>query len=124
MKVYIAAPWKRKLDAKLASHLLTAAGHVVTSRWIDYHGDTTDPEELAIEAVNDMEDLDAADVLLLLNLEKSEGKAVETGIALVEGLWILGVGQPSNVFHYLPEIQWVESMTEAISALAGTDDAA
>lgn len=125
MNIYVAAPWKRKMNAALAADALTAAGHVITSSWIDYPGDTDDPEELAIEAVTDMQDIDDADVFVLLNLEPSEGKAVETGIALVEGLHIIGVGQPSNVFHYLPEIIWVDTLAEAIDVLAGrSDDAA
>jgi nucleoside 2-deoxyribosyltransferase len=125
MNIYLAAPWKRKLDAQLAADALEAAGHTITSRWLDYYGDTDDPEELAAEAINDIEDIDAADVFVLLNLEPSEGKAVETGLALAEGLQILGVGQPSNVFHHLPEIQWVSTLAEAIDVLAGrTDDAA
>jgi hypothetical protein len=119
VKIYVAAPWKRKADARVAADTLELAGHVVTSRWIDYHGDTDDPEELASEAINDMEDIDEADVFLLLNLEPSEGKAVETGIALVEGLEVIGVGQPSNVFHYLPDILWVDTLAEAIDVLAG-----
>jgi hypothetical protein len=117
MKVYIAAPWKRKAEARVAADRLRDAGYTITSRWIDVHGDTTDPEQLEIEAGNDLEDIEAADYFVLLNLEPSEGKAVETGIALIEDIPIIGVGKPSNVFHYLPEIVWVDTLTDAIDAL-------
>jgi hypothetical protein len=121
MRVYIAAPWKRKAEARVAAERLRDAGYTIASRWIVCHGDTKDPEQLEIEANNDREDIAAADYFVLLNLEVSEGKAVETGIALTEGIPIIGVGRPSNVFHHLPEIVWVNTLTEAIEALHAFD---
>ena len=119
MKIYVAAPWAEKDGAaKDARTLLQAAGHTVTSRWIDYKGAEHDPEVLKQEAINDWEDVATANMLFLLNLQprgsETSGKAVETGIALALGKRIVAVGEKSNVFHYLPHVSWFGSVKEAL----------
>src|ERR1700681_2522273 len=53
-----------------------------------------------------------------LNLESSEGKAVEQGIALGAGIPIVGVGVPgSNVFQHLPEYTWVADLDALVEYL-------
>lgn len=115
--IYIAAPWKFKQSAHAAKEVAEAAGLVVTSRWIDFHGDTTDHLELQVEAIHDVEDVAKADSMLLLNLCVSEGKAVEQGMAIKQGKHIYAVGQPSNVFHHLTNYTWFDSVQEAIDAI-------
>lgn len=100
MRVYVAAPWTRKEDARAAAELLEREGLEITEKWWD-HSETTDPVELEDQAVKDVDGVERSDVLLLLNLEKSEGKAVETGIALGRRIPVLMVGEKSNVFHNL-----------------------
>lgn len=117
MKVYVAAPWVKRPEARVVADRLVAHGHTVVSRWLHLHGDTDDPRVLAIEAQNDVDDVRRADVLVLCNLEKSEGKSVETGIALASGLSVIVIGQRSNIFHYLPAVRVVESVDEALQAL-------
>jgi nucleoside 2-deoxyribosyltransferase len=124
VKVYIAAPWVRKAEAISAGREFEAAGHLVTSRWF-YHGDggnamdstgITQPiEDIREQAWGDIEDVCGSDVLVVLNLEKSEGKAVETGIALMNNIPIVSVGTRSNIFQTLA-IE-VETVQEAIAAL-------
>jgi hypothetical protein len=58
-----------------------------------------------------------ASAFVLLNLEKSEGKAVETGVALGVGARRILVGPRSNIFHYLPGWTRVNTVEEAILAL-------
>jgi hypothetical protein len=56
------------------------------------------------ECRKDIEDLDRAEVMLYLNLEKSEGKATELGYCLASGLDIFVVGgKMNNVFLHLDE---------------------
>ncbi len=108
MKVYIAAPWVRREEAKAFGKRLLKEGHDVTSRWF-YHegpldnsvGRGVSPEVCKQQAREDIEDVRRADVLVVLNLEKSEGKAVETGIALTCGIPVISVGQRSNIFQAL-----------------------
>jgi len=118
MKIYVAGPWKRREECKEAARKLQAAGHVLTSRWLWEHGDSTDPARRCMEAQHDLEDVLASDVLVLMNLEMSEGKSVEQGYALAHEIPIIGVGVPgSNIFHHLPAYLWVETVEDALIPL-------
>jgi nucleoside 2-deoxyribosyltransferase len=108
MKVYIAAPWTHKADAARTAAMLEAAGHEVTKRWWEHRevpGYLTDDHandgELREQAEEDVQGVCDADVFVLLNYAKSEGKAVETGVAIACGIPIIVVGRRSNLFHYL-----------------------
>src|SRR4051812_45878131 len=123
MRIYVASPWTRKADAKLYADALEAAGHTITKKWWEHREvpGYLDPAigqeelaELAQQAKEDMRGVLTADALVLLNLEKSEGKSVETGLAFASAaMWGNGftqtgvgrfilVGGKSNLFHYAP----------------------
>ncbi len=113
--VYLAAPWVRRIQARIARRALQDAGYVVTSRWLDV--DETKTTQAA-EAQNDFDDLVQCDALVVLNLEKSEGKAVEQGIALGRKMPIIAVGEERlNVFQHLPRIKLVPTLDAAIVEL-------
>ena len=127
MLVYIAAPWVRKAEAISAGREIEAAGHIVTSRWF-YHGDggnamdstgITQPiENIREQAWEDIEDVCSSDVLVVLNLEKSEGKAVETGIAIASNIPIVSVGPRSNIFQTLGyEVETIQGAIEVLDLL-------
>lgn len=111
MKVYIAAPWIHRQDAIAAGEKAKAWGLEVTSRWFTHEGDPNDPsghsssdEAIRQQAREDIADVMRADYVIVLNLAKSEGKAVETGIALHAGIPIVSVlpdGRRSNIFQAL-----------------------
>lgn len=108
MKIYIAAPWTHKHEAILAGARFTAAGHEITSNWFHHAGDPTDSAgvksnlfSIVLQAREDIADVMRADCLVVLNLAKSEGKAVETGIALANQIPIISVGPRSNIFQTL-----------------------
>lgn len=130
MRIYVAAPWTHKDDAKTYADALEAAGHTITKKWWEHREvpGYLDPTiggdelaELAQQSKEDMQGVLTADAFVLLNLEKSEGKAVETGMAfasavmLAHGLAQTGVvafvlvGGKSNLFHYAP--MWQEAVT-------------
>jgi nucleoside 2-deoxyribosyltransferase len=122
VKVYLAAPWVRKQEAIAAGEQLRAAGHEVTSRWFNHEGNphdstgiTEDIEQIRIQAREDINDVMSADALVVLNLEMSEGKAVETGIALAYNLPVISVGGRSNIFQALGVE--VNSLDDAIQVL-------
>jgi nucleoside 2-deoxyribosyltransferase len=114
MRVYLAAPWIHRAEARQAREKLTAAGYDVNSRWLDVDETTTSPE---VEAVNDMTDILSSDALVVLNLAKSEGKACETGMAIVAGMPVISVGDGHNIFLKLPTVRRVETLHEAITIL-------
>ncbi|HVI39168.1 MAG TPA: nucleoside 2-deoxyribosyltransferase [Anaerovoracaceae bacterium] len=121
--IYLAGPWAYRDLAKQVRNHLVGAGIEVTSRWLDFPGDSHDPEVLQREAINDLEDVRKADALVLLNLQKrgeeTSGKAVETGYALALGKPVYMVGNPSNVFHWLPEVNRYNTIDELTNGLKG-----
>ena len=123
--VYIAAPYARKSEARLARKFLRAVSPNISVRssWLDHnYGEHTNPTVLRQEARNDLADIDACDTLILLNFEGWEtegsgGKHFETGYAFSRGMLVIVVGQRSNVFHHLPSIYVVESLADAVELL-------
>lgn len=119
MKVYLAAPWLDREYARTVRDQIQAAGIAVTSHWLDFEGgNSKDPVVFRREAQMDWADVLRADALVLLNIQKSEGKATEQGLALQAGKPIVAIGKPmNNVFHYLPNYVWVDTVGKAIEAL-------
>ena len=131
MKVYVAAPWINKDEARAAAERLEAAGHTITKRWWEHRevpgyltDDHSNDAELTQQAIEDVDGVLASHVFVLLNLGKSEGKAVETGIAIMQNLPIFVIGGKSNLFHYFPGVREVDTLDDVIAALGSTDAAA
>lgn len=118
MRIYVAAPWKHRDDANVAAKQLRDANHVVISRWLRDHADSTNHVQLQREAMNDLHDLSQCEGLIYLNLAKSEGKATELGFALAMQKRIILVGErENNVFLHLPQIYQVPTVHDAIRLL-------
>ena len=121
-KVYLAAPWKFKKEAAQARDKFVLNGIHVTSRWIDFVGDSDDPAVLEQEALNDIDDMEDADGMVVLQLEKSEGKAFEQGFfigGMIGGsrkvILVSPDGSRGNVFQYLSyAYTMVSTVEEAI----------
>lgn len=116
--LYIAAPWARKAEALKVRQQIRDAGISVGSSWMD---DPDLPYEQASsqeDAERDIDELQHSDALLFLNLEMSEGKATELGMALMLGIPIFCIGgKARNVFLHLPSITHIGSVEEFLSAL-------
>ena len=122
MIAYIAAPFKRKREALEVARELEGMGIESNARWLTAHPDSDDPVELGRQAEDDLRDVAAADIFILLNykgwlMEGQGGKHVETGYALAMGKPVYLVGKRWNVFHYLPHINVVQGPGE-LAALA------
>lgn len=123
VKIYLACPWDSRELAKEAAEKFEAAGFEITHDWWNYDnistGDLEKHEEYANE---DFRAVQNCDILFLMNLQErgkeTSGKAVETGIALALHKRIIGMGiRYTNIFQYLKEVEWVESVDEAIGRL-------
>lgn len=124
--IYIAAPWVDKDLMPAIAAQFEAKGHEITWKWWETddipEGEGRDAVKLEEQAVNDMNGVIDSDVVVLINSKKSEGKAVEQGIAIACGLPIIAVGKRGdgtslNVFHYLSDwYTWVSTVEEAIDA--------
>jgi nucleoside 2-deoxyribosyltransferase len=120
MRIYIAAPWVRREEAIEIAKRFEAEGYEITSRWFKHDGDPNDStgincdqDEIRKQATEDWEDVATSDWVVVLNLQKSEGKAVETGLAIASGVPFISVGQRSNIFQSLGvEVETVEEALE------------
>jgi nucleoside 2-deoxyribosyltransferase len=123
VKIYIAGPWARREEVKAAAEQLKTAGHEITSRWLYAHaGPPNDPAGLSHsdahirnEALDDVADVLSADAFIILNLEKSEGKAFEMGVAYMASKPIICVGQRFNIFCTFGRT--VDTIEDAINLL-------
>lgn len=115
MKIYLAAPWSEKVLARVLGMILAQQGHLLTEEWWE-HPETTDGVELERQARLDMAAIERADLLILLNLQprggETSGKAVEFGYALALGKSLIVVGARSNLFHHLPEVHVVPTISK------------
>lgn len=132
MKIYIAAPWKDRALAAEAAALVETEGWLVTHKWWIKENKNEDLSKPLTESYNsaflrecaeeDIRAVQRADVVLLLDTQKSEGKAVEQGIAIAEDIPIFAVGklgsQSMNVFHHLPLYIWFDTVEDAIARLS------
>ena len=127
--IYIAAPWR---DKELMPDIATKfeqAGHQITHKWWLVE-DTPESERnfdlLQAQAGLDFCGVEAANFLILINSAKSEGKAVEQGIALGLGKSIIAIGKlgahSKNVFHYMSNYTWVDTITDALKVLETNDN--
>lgn len=130
-RIYLAARYSRNPEMREVRDRLEAAGHEVTSRWIDQHGgeleESFTPEKLAVDpgfcaryARKDIDDLMAADVVVSFTGKGGGGKGgrhVEFGVAYALGKACVLVGPRENVFHCLVEVGVVDDVETLLIAL-------
>ena len=121
MKVYIAAPWIERDWIRVFAQQFDDRGITITHRWWDVEGDFADHPRMQLCAKCDVQGVRNADVLVLYDAHKSEGKAVEQGIAIALNKPIVALGvigaQSQNVFHHLDNYIWVDHPDKVWDAL-------
>lgn len=127
MKIYLAASWSLKGEMREVRDFLHQAGHQVTSRWIDEPAEQSlkardlagDSENGARHARQDLEDIDAADCVLVFTEVASTtgGLHVELGYGLGRGKRVLVCGPRVNVFQCV--VGRYPSLAQAMGALNG-----
>jgi nucleoside 2-deoxyribosyltransferase len=137
-KVFIAGWFEaRGVMTELAS-LLTDEGFTVTSRWINTPKGVSDfyglhENTIRIHAAKDIEDLNAANLVILVNPKRHHGKGRggrhwEVGYAYGRGKPIIIVGEPENLYHYLHDVHRFSTTTpigdfmNLVKRLRGEDD--
>ena len=125
-KIFCAGPWLDRPQMQAIATKLQEAGHTITSRWVFEHPDLppTSPGYLELvkeQAMQDIEDLAKAEVMVYLNSRMSEGKATELGMAMLLRIPILVIGKAErNIYlKLLPET--FETVEQVIEMMA-TDD--
>lgn len=117
-RIYIAAPFQLRDEAQHLMTLLELDGHVVTSQWLRID----DMPDTDASARMDLEDIDRADALLLLNpaewrTDGTGGRHVEFGYAYAKGKTLFVVGARTNVFHYLEPVHLTTEPALVVPAL-------
>ena len=130
MKIYLAAPWGYRFDAAMFGEMLVKAGHTLTEPWWNhrevggYPGPPNGAQqiELTEQADKDWDGVEACDVMVVLQLGLSEGKAVEQGLALAYDKPIIVVSpedKRGHIFHYMTDhFTFVRTIGEAIDELS------
>lgn len=121
--VYIAAPWPCQALARELRDTLVYFGWQVIARWIDMPGPAVDTAE---HARMDLDDIDAADDVVLLNPPGWEntgtgGRHFETGYAYHAGKRLILLGVRSHVFHALEAVVQVEDIAAVMTQLQRWD---
>jgi nucleoside 2-deoxyribosyltransferase len=118
MKIYLSGQFEDGLALCEVRERLQTSGCSVTSRWLDSAAlapatsrtsDPGAPARLAAIARQDIEDIVAADLVVVFSPPEAcgvgrGGRHVETGYALALGKRVIVVGARGNVFHWLPEV--------------------
>lgn len=107
------------------AQVFEANGHSITHKWWeveDLPEWRKSSDELERQAKEDLKGVLTSQRVILLNTKKSEGKAVEQGIAIAAGIPIIAIGKlgemSANVFHYLKDsYTWVDDLTGALQCL-------
>lgn len=131
-KVYLAARFARINEIAGYAAELEASGIEVSSRWLRGghewsgapNGDIT-VDHLARFAIEDLEDIDAADIIVCFTEPAGTGPArggrhTEFGYALAKGMPIVVVGYRENVFYCLPQVifahEWIGALHILLNA--------
>lgn len=127
MKLYIAAPWANRADMPEIASAFESIGCQITTKWWEVNeGESPSDEFLQQCAYSDIAGVIVADAVVVINSSKSEGKAVEQGVAIAHFKPIVIVGKrgehTSNVFHYLPNYCWVETVQDAVTKFKGANE--
>jgi hypothetical protein len=126
LRIYLAAPWQHKTEAKQVAQQFRDAGFDISSRWHDKHHEGADGDKdtalLAQEASDDLFDLLNSDGMVILQLVKSEGKAFEQGFLIAASQYtglnnklivVSADGTRGNVFQYLEDVYDLVPTVEA-----------
>jgi nucleoside 2-deoxyribosyltransferase len=123
-RVYVAGPWVDRAQAQYLANVIASKGHTITHPWWAYEGkgEEFETEEfMRTCAIKDVTGVTTADVVVVLNTAKSEGKATEQGIAIARGLPIVvitpGEKPTSNIFHHLSNYTHVKTIDEALEVI-------
>lgn len=129
MKVYFAGPWVDRHNVQALASRLESEGHEITHPWWVFEGaNSVDEPNIPPEysencAKHDRDGVYEADVVLVWNSSKSEGKAVEQGLAIAWNKPIIcitpGAKHTVNIFHFLKEnYTHVTTFEEALKILS------
>jgi nucleoside 2-deoxyribosyltransferase len=111
MYIYIATKFDQKPLAEFVGYRLQTLGHKVTSRWHSFKEDN----DMQAAAIRDLEDIDAADAVLVIDwdIKNGCGMWVEMGYALGKGKKVFILRSSGRgVFHFLPQVTAIDNVED------------
>ena len=144
--VYLAARYSRREELCEYREHLSEMGFLVQARWLngghqladngtpigengeplvegDGSGSSDESQRLRAKfAQDDWEDVTAADIVISFtepprSKANRGGRHVEFGIALARGARVIVVGFRENIFHWLPQVEFVGTIGDALALL-------
>lgn len=118
MKLYIAG--NNQEEARAVAGILRAAGHTITSRWLEEDfsrtSEYTEQDRERIASI-DLEDVTLADALVICASPRRVpgGKFVEAGIAMGQGKTVYVLGHRENMLLWHPQVKRFDSVENFIS---------
>ena len=130
--IYLAAPWTARDQAKVFGERLQTLGFRITEPWWDHRdvgvypneAQEEDLVELQSQADLDIIGVESADVMVVLQYGKSEGKSFEQGLAYIMGHPVIVVspnGDRGSLFQYMDHYTFVDSEDAAVEVLNNGD---
>lgn len=127
--IYFAGRYSRAEQLRKYRDDIHALGYIVSSRWLDHHGGAlrksldkadieSDIDYANAIAAADLQDLEAADMIVAFTEEEPGGKGgrhFELGYAVRAKKRIILIGPRENVFHALPFMHQFPSWSDFIS---------
>jgi hypothetical protein len=123
MRIYLAARYDRRHEMRDVARRLRAAGHAITSIWIEGLHEGV-PE--VISAIDDWDGVAEADCVVSFTEHPTDnvswaargGRHVEFGIGLALGKRLCVVGPRENIFHHLSGVEVYATVAELLDGLA------
>lgn len=120
--IYIAGVYEDRLKLQYWKQEFERAGHLVKATWLfetAKRGSLT-PDEEAVIAVRDLQDIDDCDTLVIVGDPKRRGQGgrnTELGYSIGTGKLIIAVGFRENPFWYHPSVQFVDEMADVLKLI-------
>lgn len=126
MKIYTAATFSEQQRIRQHKERLIQLGHSVVATWLEEQLKPDGMTEAQFErkmAMKDLQEVMAADCLVLDVNEKSGGKMIETGFALAHHklLYVVGTPAPHSIFLTLADKQF-DSWDQLFTHLAAGEE--
>lgn len=124
--VYIATRFQDQEYAKSIRNMILRSDLEcsVTCSWLDETetDQSIDAKGRLTRAFMDYFEVTSSNVLVVLNPYHKHGHGsggfhLETGIALAKGIPVVYLGEPENIFHYLPSVIIVNDMDNLLEAI-------
>jgi len=139
-RIYIAAPYPRRVELLPIAHELLAMGHYLTCRWMFVNEEdnlksaASQEERMRLKqmyALQDLDDVKASEIVLSFTVDPDRyheqeigrgGRHVEFGYGYLLGRTMVNVGKVENIFHVLPNVITFDSWEEARPWFANTSE--